>query len=110
MKSVIVALVMAPWSAFAITGNQAIDVMTGSPDADLHLSTYTQGLFDGEVVARMNARYAAEAGAGFIKPFCPPSGASVMQGAAVIRKELLTRPENNHEDLLLISRRALVNA
>lgn len=97
-------------SAGAVTGNQALQLMTGSDDKDLYLSTYAMAFQDQEYVVRLNAKGAFINGATFMWPFCVPNSASVQQVAAVIRKELFTSPENNHQDLGRISRTALTKA
>jgi hypothetical protein len=98
-----------PLPASAMTGNQAIELMTGNRDADLHLSTYSKAIMDAEGVVRFNTA-SVTPGADIITPFCTPNAASAAQAAAIVRKELLSHPENNHQDLYIIARRALLKA
>lgn len=97
--------------AIAINGNQALELMTGSERKDLLLSTYVLGVFDQEIVVQVNAKAAILKNAPIpIWPFCPPKGVSASQGAAVIRATLQNEPANNHEDLILITRRSFSKA
>lgn len=85
--------------------------MTGSERKDNLLLTYTAGLIDQEIVVRMNVKEMILKNLPVpIWPFCPPPGATVLQGAAVIRSALLGDPANNHEELILIARRAFAKA
>lgn len=105
------AVCLAHSGALAISGNQALELMTGSDRKDLLLSTYVAALFDQEIVVRMNAKAMIQKGGDVpVWPFCPPPAASAQQGASVIRNALRNDPANNHEDLLLIARRAFSNA
>lgn len=98
-------------SSYALTGNQAVQFMTGTEQKETHLLAYANGVVDQEIVVRENAKAAALAGATkYIVPFCMPSTASISQAAQIIKRELLSKPENNHESLLLVSRIALTKA
>lgn len=103
-----IALAIASASALGFTGNQALQLMTGSEQKDFRLAAYAIAFSDQEMVVRMNTQEAAKRGDGYIVPFCKPHEASANQTAAIIRNELKNSPENNHLDLAVIARTALV--
>ena len=109
MKRLVIfcACIAASTASMAITGNQAIDSMTGSPQKDNYLLAYTSALFDQELALRMNTNQLVIHKLDVpIWPFCPPPGANAVQGAAVLRNALFGDPANNHQELIVIARTA----
>lgn len=98
-------------STFAVTGNQVLTTMVGKSNGDLYLETFTLGLLTQELAVRLNAKEAVAGGAKqYVVPFCIPQSSTVQQAAMILKNELLQKPENNHEEILLIIRRAFVAA
>ncbi|QIM51598.1 Rap1a/Tai family immunity protein [Hydrogenophaga crocea] len=109
-RAALLGLIVAAGQSWALTGNQVLELMPADRDGDLLLSTYARGLLDAETLVRVNGISAARAGAQYAPSFCTPKGASVSQAAAIVRKELLSAPENNHQDIAVIARRSLLKA
>lgn len=95
-------------SAIAITGNEARSYMLGNQDKELHLATYALGLLDQEAAVILNARELIKNNLPVpVWPFCQPKGSNAGQMADIIKRAIYSEPENNHEPLLIISRRAI---
>ena len=102
------SLCLASSGIMAFTGSQARELMTGSEARFFRLGAYAAGVMDQEVVVQINAKVMIQKGLPVpVWPFCPPKGASPKQIAEIIQHALFNEPENNHEDLILITRRAL---
>lgn len=107
-----VAAVFVCTNAAAITGNDAIrHMLERNGEPDLTFITYAAGFLDAEVGTLINAKEAKKAGASrWVRPVCQPLGSSASQAAQVIVAELRANPADNHKELSLITRKALVNA
>lgn len=110
MKLLVACAVFVAQGAFAITGNEALQSLTGSSERLQYLQFYAKGLVDAEIAVKINAEPASKSGAKFIVPFCTPAGSTPVQAAMIIENHLRRSPENNHLDLYFVARRALVNA
>lgn len=104
------AACLACFEAGALTGNQALEAMTGSREAEAYFAAYMLGMTDAEFAARLNGIEALASGGKPLPTFCPPAGANASQTAAMVIKELKASPENNHEELFVIARRTLLRA
>lgn len=111
MRNVLLAgIVAVSGSAWCITGNQALEVFP-HPDPTRNIFIpYAMGMMDAEIAVRINWRIATKGGEWALKPYCPPSGATYVQGGQIIEGELRRFPEKNHEDLGVIARRAFTKA
>lgn len=96
----------------ALNGNQALDMMTGSYQKELHLMTYVSGIFDQEeyVVYYAKALAQANINAPMIRPFCVPPQVTFLQGMLVLKHALESEPANNHKPLIVITRNAFTKA
>lgn len=107
------AIVLAACAhAHAITGNQAVALMMDRNGDPLNtLLAFADGLMWGEAGTLINAKTIAKSGRGrYLVPFCAPQGATAIQAAQIIAMELRSNPAGNHEQLALISRKALIRA
>jgi hypothetical protein len=111
MKFIATSLLLAATqSAFAISGNDALEHFTGSYDKLLYFQTYAKGVVDSESAVSINAGPAAQSGSKYIRPFCMPRAATTQQAAMIIESYMRRNPAGNHLDLYLITRRALTEA
>lgn len=99
MKLVAIFFALGAQGAFAITGNDALQNLTGSSQRLEYLQFYAKGLVDAEVAVKLNAEPARDSGAKFVVPFCTPKGSTPIQAAMIIENHMRRHPENNHLDL-----------
>ncbi len=110
MKQLVLLVWAFPVATFALTGNQAVQYMLDrSGEPNIYLNSYIRGYLDQETAVFINARAARAGGGAYVRPFCAPTD-DALQAASVVAKELKQAPERNHEDLSIITRRALIRA
>ena len=99
---------MSFMGALAMTGNQAQNYMMGNENKELHLATYVLAFQEQEAAVRLNAQIIIKNNLSVpVWPFCTPKGTTTQQAVDIIKRAIYSEPENNHQPLFIISRRAL---